>query len=276
MLKVAYYILMRYGGVIAFILFEIISIRWVVTSNDYQKEIFVASSNYFSGQFYKKYNNITQYVKLKTIADSLAKDNADIYNKLYRQSILKMTKPDSLFDSVAIHYTLISAEVINNNIYTDNNHFTISKGLRDGIRPGMGVVDVNGIVGVVRHCTQKFSQVISVLNDDLHISAAIKNSNHFGTIGWNKPNLFEFILEDIPKHTELHQGDSIITSGYSQIFPKGITIGVIDSFWVRKGGDDWQILVRSFNDLSNMNYVYVIQCDDQQEIKSVEKEVTNE
>ena len=65
-------------------------------------------------------------------------------------------------------------------------------------------------------------------------------------------------LGDIPKHADLEVGDEIVTSGYSAIFPQGLPLGKIVDFSLSDGSNFYEIDVELSNDLSNLNYVYVV------------------
>lgn len=70
-----------------------------------------------------------------------------------------------------------------------------------------------------------FSLIISILNEDLKTSASIRKNGYFGSCWDGKANPQELNLEDLPRHAEVKPGDTIQTSGYSLIFPKGIILG---------------------------------------------------
>ena len=79
-------------------------------------------------------------------------------------------------------------------------------------------------------------------------------------------------LYDIPKYAEVHKGDSIVTSGFSTIFPPDIPLGMIDRFKIKRGSDVYSIKVRLFTETPTLSYVYVIQRKDREEIIGLQKE----
>ena len=66
------------------------------------------------------------------------------------------------------------------------------------------------------------------------------------------------ILEDIPKQADIFEGDSIVTSGYSFIFPKGIFIGTVERFWTEGGSNYYTVEVKLHEDIARLDQVYVI------------------
>jgi rod shape-determining protein MreC len=80
-------------------------------------------------------------------------------------------------------------------------------------------------------------------------------------------------LKEIPLHTKLNPGDTILTSGYSTIFPEGILIGYVDS-WQQTGGSFNNIKVRLSTDFKRISEVYVIKNLFKEEQSKLEEEST--
>jgi len=64
-------------------------------------------------------------------------------------------------------------------------------------------------------------------------------------------------LNEIPYHVEINIGDTIVTSGYSAIFPQGILIGFISDFEL-KSGNFYDISINLSTDFKNLRYVNII------------------
>ena len=56
----------------------------------------------------------------------------------------------------------------------------------------------------------------------------LKNQGYFGTLKWEHGNHNKAKIIEVPNHVLLQKGDTIVTSGYSQIFPQGLLIGYVD------------------------------------------------
>ena len=65
-------------------------------------------------------------------------------------------------------------------------------------------------------------------------------------------------LDNVPKHADVVRGDTIITTGFSEIFPGELRIGRVADFKVKDGGNFYAINVELNNDLSTIRYVYVV------------------
>lgn len=79
-------------------------------------------------------------------------------------------------------------------------------------------------------------------------------------------------LESIPRYAEVNVGDTIVTSGYSTIFPQGLDIGVIESIEPKKGTSNFDIEIILSADLTNLGTIYIINNKDKEEIKELQGE----
>ncbi len=269
--------LLKYYYFLLFIVLEFFSLFLVIENNNYQKTLFLNSANVVSGNIYKSINNLTSYLNLRRTNEELAAENTRIYNTLkesYKSNKVSLTE---IYDSTYLQqYKVTLAQVINNSVNRQNNYLTIDKGLKQGISPEMAVVSPTGIVGIVKNVSNNFASVISLLNTNLHISAMIKKNGYFGSLIWDGKNNKETTLKDIPNHVKINIGDTIITSGYSTIFPKGKLIGVISDFKQEEGGNFYIIKVKLSTNFNNISYVYVIGNLLKQEQKKLEKTSEND
>lgn len=262
------YFLTRYGGLLTFLVLELISLYLIVRFNHTQRDIYLNSSRYYSGILYDKTARLREYATLSFTADSLGKENAQLYNRLYNQ--LAQAGPDPQIDSTLATFDFVASRIIKNSINLANNSITLDKGERDSISAGMGVMLPNGVLGIVRSTSYRFCRVISVLNSQSHISAAILRNNSFGSLTWDGKDPGILILEEIPKHIVLQKGDTVVTSGHSAIFPPGIPIGTIKNYYVPSGSNSYLAEVDLFADLSSINRAYIIRNRYWEEIQSLE------
>jgi rod shape-determining protein MreC len=264
--------LTRYRVILVFILLELFCLNLVIRYNKNQQEIFVNSAQLFSGWMFEKSQIVGDYFQLQSLADSLANDNARLRTLLDKYSFDFNLKRDTILDSVyRQEYQYIPAKVVNNLITLWDNTLTLNRGSNHGIRPGMGVISDKGIVGIIQTVSPHFSQAISLLNSNIRVSASHQNSGQFGTLYWDGRNSRKISLKDVPKYAKVAVKDTIITNRYSAIFPEGIGIGTIDTFWVERGTNFYYIEIGLFQDFSKLNSVYVVDYLYKEEQLSVEK-----
>ena len=122
----------------------------------------------------------------------------------------------------------------------------------------MGVFNANGIVGQVTYVTDNYAAVMSVLSKDFKVSAKLKKSEYFGNMHWDGINSTTATLEEIPKHVPIKVGDTIVTSGFSELFPRNIMIGTVKKFWTEPDKNFLNVTVSLSTDFGNLSYVYVV------------------
>jgi len=267
----------KYGNIFLFIFLELVCLTLVARYNAAQNEIFVNSANIFSGKLYSSVNGLKNYLKLNAVSDSLASENARLRKILYNSDVDEIAKRDSMLSlDSTLQYSYITAKVINNSINLNNNKITINKGSKAGIKKRMGVINADGAVGIIKEVNNNFAVVLSILHRSVKISAAVKNKGYFGSLQWtnNDPTVLD--LQDISRHANIGIGDTIVTSGYSTKFPPNHTLGVIDTFWLEQGNDSYAIEVKLNNDISNLQYVYVVDNLLAEEQNAIEEATINE
>lgn len=267
----------RFSAFFFFILLEFVCLFLIIRNNDPQRAIFINSTNLISAKSNAWMDKAYEYSKLQEKVDSLANENARLktllYNSKQYQTIQKSNRKDTLFHQ---KYSIIKAQVIDNSISSRNNAITLNRGKRDGIEAGMGVLGDVGLVGIVKHSSKSFSSVLSILHNATRISTSVKRNNYFGSLMWKGFNPRKMSLEAVPKHADIKIGDTLQTSGYSHIFPAGIMVGTIDTFWIERGSNFYSIDVNLVNDMSQADVVYVVTNLVKVEQDSLEKMIKNE
>jgi len=186
------------------------------------------------------------------------------------------TNKIDLSDSISgVKFTYSTARIINNSINKQNNYITLNAGSNEGIQREMGVITKDGVVGIVASVSNNFSTVISLLNTNLKVSAKHKRTGFYGSLYWDGLNYREVILSEIPQHVNLVEGDTIVTSGYSSIFPPDIPLGTIKEFDL-KGGNFYIVKVKLLSDFKRLDYVCIIKSHLAAERKIIENEKQNE
>jgi rod shape-determining protein MreC len=265
-----FYFLSRYGGLLTFVVLEIAALYLIVRYNQTQREIWLNSSHHYSGVMLDRTARVREYATLSLMADSLARENARLYTRLYHQ--LAQAPPDAATDSIMAAFDILSARIIKNSVNLPNNNITLDRGRQDSITPGMGVMLPDGVLGIVQSTSERFCRVMSVLNTRTFISAVILRNGALGTLNWDGRDPGTLILEEVPKHLDVMEGDTVITSGHSAIFPAGIPVGVVRSYYVPSGSNSFHIEIRLFADLTRISRAYILRNRYWDEIRALEKE----
>lgn len=265
----------RYRALTLFLVLEIFCGWMVVSFNTYQGSSFFNSSNVFTGSVLKVTDNIKYYFKLRTINKDLAEENTQLRRQLQEARQRVTLADEKTSDTAKIYqYSFVTAKVINNSTNKLSNYFTLDKGTEDGVRPGMGVLSTTGgVAGRVKACSRHYSTVLSILNEKWPLSAKIKRGNVDGIVEWKGGNATEAELTHVGKHHKVFEGDTVVTSGYSSIFPYGIMIGRIKS--VVDDGEKYNIKVSLATDYTAMSYIYVVTNKMKAERDSLETDINS-
>lgn len=258
--------------VFIFLFLELIAFLLLVNNNNYQSSKFFNSSNFLIGNLYSTVENVNDYFNLKDVNAELAEQNARLQN----QSITSFTKVFGTTVEIrdtSYHqkYLYTSAKVVNNSTNKRSNYITLDKGAINGIEAGMGVISAKGVIGTVKNVSDNFCSVMSVLHEKNAVSAKIKNSGYFGPLVWELGNYREAELNDIPNHVQLHVGDTVITSGYSLVYPEGILIGRIKEFDLPEGNNFYNITVEFTVDYKRLSHVYIVKHKQKEEQQKLEE-----
>lgn len=263
-----------------FIILVIMSLVMLFNNNPYQQSVYLTSANSMSTKVYSGINSVTSYIDLKDVNENLHERNAQLQMEIAQLhneiNELKLQVPDSSTQPRLQQFNYILAHVISNTTANPYNYITINRGSKDGIKPDMGVVDQNGIVGIVNVTGEHSARIISLLNPNIHLSCCLKNSEYFGSLVWDGVSPEYAVLEELPKQIKFKAGDTIMTNGYSSVFPEGIMVGTIVGR-ARKSTDSFLSLKIKLNtNFSQLSTVRIITNNMRDEIKALEENTITE
>lgn len=264
----------RNKNFLLFLFLLAISLGLTIQSHSYHKSKFVSSANFLTGSIYTVKSDISTYFGLRKENEVLLEENSRLKNLLQLSENDEVTIADSTL--IELGFVFRPAEVINNNFSKANNFLTIKGGKNQGLKPAMGVITSNGIVGITDQVGANFSTVLSILNSNSSISVQLSKTGHFGSLVWNgkDPNVLQLI--DISRQAPVAIGDTISTDGRSTIFPKGISVGTVNDFSFDQSENFYIIDIALFNDMTRTENVYIIENKNAEEIKELETRSTDE
>jgi rod shape-determining protein MreC len=251
------------------------SLILTIQSHSFHRSKVISSANFLSGGVYERINRVSEYLKLKTQNEILAEENAKLKSLLFN---IKDSTLIPKIDSIeGVNKTnIIVSNVIHNSYNVYENYLTINSGEIDGVKSDMGVINSNGIVGIIDKTSKNYATVLSILNKKSQINAKVKKTNHFGSLIWNGKSTGFVQLIDVPRLASIRKGDTIVTGGQSVIFPENVNIGTIDKIYIDNQTNYYTLNIRLFNDMTNLGHVYIIKSKDREEIINLEKETKNE
>ena len=244
-----------------FLLLEAVSLLFLFSYNGYQKSVYFTTANDVVGATYNVISSITSYAHLQEENQALEASNERLRKQVIemRQRMetaqLDSTKrPASLPQA----YNVVNAQVVNMTLHKANNLITINKGEADGIRPEMGVICSQGVVGIVYMTSQHYSIVMPLLNINSKISCRLRDSEYFGSLMWKRGTVNIAYATNIPRHAKVKIGDIVETNGFSDIFPSGLPIGKVQRTEDSDDGMSYLLRIRLFANFATLRNVSVI------------------
>ncbi|KPJ54622.1 hypothetical protein AMJ47_03955 [Parcubacteria bacterium DG_72] len=181
------------------------------------------ASNFSEGVFnFASLNNKIQELEQKNqglIAEIIKLKELEEENKTLRQALdIELQK----------EYNLSVAKIISKDPSQD--FILINKGSKDNILENMAVITENKVlVGITKQVYNNYSKVMLPSHKDISFDVKIKQEEkEISAVAQGQGNL-EIILTLIPHEEEIFQGDIVITSSLSGIFPESLLIGEIKS-----------------------------------------------
>ena len=150
----------------------------------------------------------------------------------------------------------VAAQVIAGDARLSFQTLTIDKGTRDGVRVDMAVVSQHGVVGRVVKAGARAALVQLLIDREAAAGAIVERSRAGGVVvgAMGDPPLD---MEYMSNLADVKPADRIVTSGLDGIYPKGFTIGRVES--VERGAGLYKsVKVRPSVDFSRIEEVLVV------------------
>lgn len=267
--------LLQYSKWLVCAFYVVLSCILLFSKNPYQHYVYLTSANSVCSAVFGASSQVTSYFHLHDINEDLQSRNASLEKEIldlratldhYR---LRAMADSLAADTVPSPFDFTLAHVISNSVSRTHNYITISRGASDSIRPEMGVVDQNGVVGIVNVVGPHTARVISLLNPKMRLSCKVKGRADFGSLVWDGKNPSEALLEEMPRHERFKKGDTIVTSGYSAVFPEGIPVGTIMSHESAHNNNFYTLRIRLLTDFTTLSTVRVLRNEIRPELDAI-------
>ena len=257
--------LVRYQVTLIFLLLEVVSLMLVFQHNDYQRSAFLSSANVASGYLLERSDAVVDFIQLSRENRQLRQENAQLREQLeatrHRQQFVDsgaVIRLQATPEDTASLYELYPAKVINASHRRMDNYFTLNRGRKHGLRPGMGLVGPDGLIGIVKTCSDSYATAFMLLHSGMSVSARLKKNNQLCTVEWQTGDYQTANLRYISKTVPVAVGDTVVTSGVDAIYPPGTLIGTVSAVEAQVPSSYQDIRLRLSVDFSQVDYVYAV------------------
>ncbi len=195
--------------------------------------------------------------ELKKRIDELEGENARL--SLYEQENKKLSE---LLDVKQKYreYDTEGATVIAKDTGVWYDSFLIDKGETDGLESNMAVINAGGLIGRVVKTSAVYSNVYSILDSRSSVSAQSLRTGDLGVVTGDYELMEQGLckMEYIDSDAEIMEGDEIITSNLSEVYPPGIVIGYVKEIHQDENGLTKYAVIEPKADLKHLDTVLVI------------------
>ena len=254
-----------------FIIMEIAALN-MLRSSSVGKGFFVSKlSHDFIGAVWGSAQGIANYFSLGKVNESLSKENFALRALVRDMDAHKDSLRAEAVETGKIHaagYSYTWAEVVKISRNKLHNYLIVNKGANDGVKPHSGIITSEGIIGIIDTVGTNYSYAISFMNSGSPISARLGRDGAVGPLSWNGKD--GATLHAISLQNKFAPGDTIFSSGISDIFPADIPLGLAGKSRIINGAT-YEIEVKLLQDFSRLRYVTIVHNDFRDEISSLEK-----
>lgn len=203
--------------------------------------------------------------------EELMEQNAKLSKKIfeYQETESILQEMSAIAGKTDHTYKFIPATIVKMSTNTAHNYIILNKGSEDGVSPDSGIISSEGVIGIVTAVDSHYSYGLTLMNTNVSIGARVKSNKCLAPIVWDGKSSNGGYLKDIPLHYEVSPGDTVVTSGFSNIFPPDIPIGIAGSSTL-VDGSVFYVKVTLFQDFSSVKYVTIVKNLDKEEIMALE------
>jgi len=198
------------------------------------------------------HRNFVQNERLKKEIDFLKQKLNTMDEALLENTRLKET----LSFKQESPYKVIAARVIGRSPDNWSSLVIIDKGRYNGIKTGMVTINYLGLVGRVIETTESTSKIMLINDPNFAVSAMVKRSRQEGLVAGTLGS--SLIMRYLPREADIEASDTIITSGLTDLYPKGLLIGTVVDIGEELSGLARYAIIKPVVELSNIEEVLVI------------------
>lgn len=215
-------------------------------------------------------SDLFNVTNLKRENEELRETNANLMlqiSRLREYGIVNKELKDLLAFKDTTGFPLIPASIVSRSLSRTQNTITLNAGKKDGVLPGMPVINDRGFIGIVNSVSADFAIARTLNNVDLRLTVMDERSRINGILIWTGE---ELIIINIPNTFDVEAGDRIITSDVSSIVPIPIPVGIVEEFRQGEEGVFSYIRVKPFADRAPVENVFILAMVKSKQIDNLE------
>lgn len=221
-------------------------------------------ANYVFDSIEDIFSSKEDYKKLKEEYEEAKKLLAE-QNALLAEAELALKENEELKNYLGIktdasHVALENANVTGKQSGGHTNIITIDKGTYHGIKPGMPVIDKNGIVGKITETGLNWSKVTFITEPNVTVGVEVEGTGikavSKGSYTSSKEGLC--LVTHFSEGASVSIGDRIVSSDESVLLPEGLLLGVVERVETDPATRELTAYVKPATNLTEVHSVMVI------------------
>lgn len=259
--------------VVLFVLLEALAVGYYAHATYYTQARLLSRSNQVAGGLHGLLAGIRRYFLLSEENRALLAYNAELKERLarYEEAEAIVGFETALSEIGDSKYRVMNAAVISNTLNRAQNLIVLNRGTRDGVVPDMALLSPDGaMAGYVVDCTERYAVALSVLNTSFRASGKLAGSDYIGSIYWDGIDPDVVVMGELSKYAEPAPGQEVVTTGFSQYFPAGVKIGVVESAELNDTRTSYTARVRLTARIARLTDVLLVENRDLYEIRDLE------
>jgi rod shape-determining protein MreC len=155
-----------------------------------------------------------------------------------------------------IFFSTVPAQVIGRDPTNWTNSLIIDKGLDRGIRRNMAVMSTRGLVGRVLETGRRSAKILLITDPNSRVGVVLGRDRQGGMLVGRSDGTCKMIY--IALDSDVTKGDSVVTSGLSSVFPKGVLVGEVIGVGKEPGRLYKYAVIRPSQDMAKLEEVLCI------------------
>lgn len=233
----------------------------------YRRGLKAYASSFFTGRINEVIARLYSYADLQQHNRELLVEHARLEQELVllRRHIADIVARQEVvgLDSLGLNEGNLSltARIVNMRNEAGSPYYVIDKGRSHGLKADMPVMSAKGVVGAVLDVSEYYAIVVPIINPKVKLSTVVKGKSYQGYVSTQGHNLPVYFA-GVSLQAEINKGDTILTSGYSYLYPEGLMVGVVEE-QDQKGAIGAEAAFASYRihlstDFDKLKHVYVL------------------
>jgi len=250
-------LLVQYHIALVFVIFQGIALTWFVGSHGYPRGKWVQRSLEWQGEWDQRISKWDRLTELDDLNRELLAENATLRAELH----------SARGDAIQSNYQ--GAEVIRSTWNGASNPFVLNKGTAQGVKPGLGLLQNNRVVGRVVEVSENYALALPLINKSMEWSVRIGPTGPVARLVWEGGDVTRAMVYDVPLSASFAPGDSVVSSGFQGYFPSGLLIGKVADETPEFDGQFLTVPVTLAADFRAIRYVEIATVQGRMELDSL-------